>query len=142
MPPGIGCDATITVVHKAEGRSTQELFLAHFALDNADVKPHVVIGDNEQGIQTVAGSVNAIGYVSIGTAEYTAQHGGTIKLLPVGGVEPSIDTVQDGSFPLARPLTLVTSQLPQGLAKEFIEFAQSADVHDLVRAQYFVPINR
>lgn len=135
-----GRDAPITVVNKAEGRSTLELFLHYFKLKNADIKAQVVIGDNEQGIKTVSGSPNAIGYVSIGTAEYDATHGVPIKLLPVGDVAASLEHVRVGTFPLSRPLTLVTKTEPTGLTKAFIDFARSKDVHDLVREQYFVPI--
>jgi phosphate transport system substrate-binding protein len=70
-----GVDAPITVVNKADGRSTLEVFLQYFKLKNVDVKAQVVIGENEQGVKTVAGNRNAIGYVSIGTAEYDAAHG-------------------------------------------------------------------
>lgn len=135
-----GRDAPITVVHKAEGRSTLELFLDHFQLKNTDVRADVVIGDNEQGIKTVAGNPHAIGYVSIGTAEYDAQQGIPIKLLPIGAVAASVRNVADGSFPLSRPLNLVTPEEPAGLARAFIEFAQSEAVHDLIREQYFVPL--
>ena len=54
----------------------------------------MVIGDNEQGIKTVTGNPNAIGYVSIGTAEYDAAHGIPIKLLRLGDIPASL---QDGS---------------------------------------------
>ena len=74
-----GHDAPITVVNKAEGRSTLELFTNYFKLMNSDIKAHVVIGDNEQGIKTVAGNPNSIGYVSIGTAEF-ASSGATSRL--------------------------------------------------------------
>src|SRR5262249_52001008 len=75
-----GKDAPITVVHKAEGRSTLEVFLEHFKLKNTQVQPDVVIGDNEHGIKTVAGNANAIGYVSIGAAEYNIGQKVPIKL--------------------------------------------------------------
>jgi phosphate transport system substrate-binding protein len=135
-----GTDAPITVVNKAEGRSTLEVFLQYFKLKNVDVKAHVVIGDNEQGVKTVAGNRNAIGYVSIGTAEYDAVHEVPIKLLPIGSVAASTENVQKGVFPLSRPLHIVTRTPPVGLAKAFIEFAQSKAVHDLIRQQYFVPL--
>jgi len=133
-------DTPITVVNKAEGRSTLEVFLHYFKLKNVDVKAQVVIGDNEQGVKTVAGNRNAIGYVSIGTAEYDATHGVPIKLLPIGGVAASTESVRKGSFPLSRPLHLVTRTSPSGLAKAFIEYAQSRAVHDLIKQQYFVPL--
>ncbi len=135
-----GRDAPITVVSKAEGRSTLELFLGYFRLKASDIAAHVIIGDNEQGIKTVAGNPNAVGYVSIGAAEFAATHGTPIALLPVGGVSASLATVREGTFPLSRPLNLVTNAPPQGLAKAFIDFARSAAVRDLVAEQYFVPV--
>lgn len=135
-----GANKPITVVNKAEGRSTLELFLAHYKLDNKNIKASVVIGDNQQGIKTVAGNPNAIGYVSIGSAEYEAANGTGIKLLPMAGVVASVAEVQIGKFPLSRPLNLVTKTPPQGLTKKFIEFARSSAVKDIVLEQYFVPV--
>ncbi|MEQ1440065.1 phosphate ABC transporter substrate-binding protein [Fontimonas sp. SYSU GA230001] len=135
-----GNDAPITVVNKAEGRSTLELFLHYFKLESPAVKAHVVIGDNEQGIKTVAGNPDAIGYVSVGAAEYSATHGVPVKLLPMKGIAASIATVKDGSFPLSRPLNLVTKAEPAGLAKAYIDYARSPAVHDLVEKLYFVPL--
>lgn len=137
-----GPDQPIVVVNKAEGRSTLDLFLQHFALKAPDVKASIIIGDNAQGIKTVAGNPQAIGYVSIGSAEYEAGHGAAIKLLSLGGVAPSVESVRAGKFPLARPLNLVTKQEPTGLAKELIDFARSAAVDDLVKEQFFVPLAR
>jgi len=135
-----GNNAPITVVNKAEGRSTLELFLHHFALKNTQVKPHIVIGDNQQGIKSVSGNPDAIAYVSIGSAEYDATHNVPIKLLPLDGIVASVANVRNRSFPLSRPLNLITREAPTGIAKEFIEFARSVQVNDLIEAQYFVPI--
>ncbi|MDF0649923.1 MAG: phosphate ABC transporter substrate-binding protein [Nitrospira sp.] len=135
-----GKDAPFTVVNKAEGRSTLEVFLHYFKLKNSDVKAQVVIGDNEQGVKTVAGNRHAIGYVSIGTAEYDESQGVPIKLLSVGGVAASTETVRNGTFPISRPLHIVTRTPPVGLIKAFIEYAQSKAVHDIIKQQYFVPL--
>lgn len=135
-----GNDAPITVVNKAEGRSTLELFLHYFGLNNTDIKAQVVIGDNQQGIKTVAGNPDAIGYVSVGAAEYEAGHAAAIKLLPLDGLAASVENVRNGGFPLSRPLNLVTKTEPSGVAKAFIDFAGSAEVNDLIEAQYFVPV--
>ena len=133
-----GEDRSITVVNKAEGRSTLELFLHYFGLRNSQIKARVIIGDNQQGIKTVAGNPGAIGYVSIGTAEYEEQRGITIKRPIVNGAEASIAKVRSGEFPLSRPLNLVTRGEPSEWAKRFILFAQSAEVDDLVEGQFFV----
>ena len=135
-----GRDAAITVVNKAEGRSTLELFATHFALDRAAIKAHVVIGENLHGVRTVAADPHAIGYVSVGTAEFERRTGVPIKLLPIDGVEPSTATVRDGRFPLARPLNLVTAGPRTPLVDAFLAMATSPGVHDLVQGQFFVAV--
>ena len=135
-----GRDGRIVVVNKAEGRSTLELFLHYFKLNVEEIKADVIIGENQQGIKVVAGNPNAIGYVSIGSAEYESLHGAPIKLLPVNGKTPSTASVANGEFPISRPLNLVTKKNPPTLVMEFINFARSSNVYDIVTGQYFVPL--
>ncbi len=137
-----GRDTPIVVVNKAEGRSTLEVFLKHFRLASDRIKASVIIGDNQQGIKTVAGNPAAIGYVSIGAAQYEAEHAASIKILPMGGVAGTVENVSSGLFPLVRPLNLITNDEPIELARQFIEFACSDSVRDLVMEQYFVALSR
>lgn len=132
----------INVVHKAEGRATLEVFLKHFKIKNPDVQPDVIVGDNEHGVKTVAGSEGAIGYVSIGTAEADAKSGVPIRLLPVEGIAATTANVASGEFPMSRPLNFVTGDNPNPLSIAFIEFCQSKEVHDIIVSQYFVPVQR
>lgn len=135
-----GPDRAITVVHKADGHSTQALFLAHFGLDAGEVEADSIIGDNQQGIRSVAGDPAAIGYVSIGAAETARDRGDALRLLPLAGVEASTAAVREGRYPLSRPLNLVTDAPPEGAAADFIAYARSPAVHDLVRDLHFVPL--
>lgn len=135
-----GAGLLITVVNKAEGRSTLELFLHHFSLRNSEIKADVVIGDNQQGVKTVSGALGSVGYVSIGTAEYEERHGTPIRLLPMDGIPATVENVQNETFPLSRQLNFVVKGTASPLARTFIEYAQSQDVHDLIRAQFFVPL--
>ncbi|HHM04276.1 MAG TPA: phosphate ABC transporter substrate-binding protein [Gammaproteobacteria bacterium] len=132
--------APITVVNKAEGRATLELFLNYFQLKNSRIRPQVIVGDNEQGIKVVAGNPAAIGYVSIGVAEHDIAAGTPIKLLALDGVAASRANVASGRYPLARSLNLVTRAPARGLARDFIDYARSNAVHDLVAAQHFLPL--
>jgi phosphate transport system substrate-binding protein len=134
-----GPDKDIVVVNKAEGRSTLESFVEYFGVQTKDIKADAVVGDNEQGIKTVAGSPYSIGYVSIGNAEYDAGKGVPIKLLPLEGVPASRETVANQKFPIVRPLNLVVSKEPTGVVREFIQFATSRDVRDVVESFYYVP---
>jgi phosphate transport system substrate-binding protein len=60
----------------------------------------------------------------------------------MSSVAPTVANVRDGKFPLSRPLNLVVKGTPDALARRFIDFAQSKEVHDLVKEQYFVPLAR
>jgi len=136
-----GQDAPVTVVNKAEGRATLEVFLEHFELTSDAIDADVIVGHNQQGIRTVANDPNAIGYVSIGAGDAEASSGVPIRLLPLDGVEPTIANVRSGLFPMSRPLNLVTHGEISDLARAFIEFAQSPQVNDLVESLHFVPIS-
>lgn len=129
----------ITVVHKAEGRSTQELFLAHMHLDAADVRAAIVIGENQQGIKTVSGLEGAIGYVSIGAAEAAQAEGAPIRMLALDGVAATSSHVRDGRYPLSRELNLVTRAERSASAEAFIEFCLSSAAAITLEENFLVP---
>ena len=136
-----GPDHSITVLHKAEGRATLTIFLHHFGLHNSDIHAHAIIGDNEQAIKMVASNAGAIAYVSQGTAEYHIRQGSPLQLLSL--TQPTLVSSNKPLHPtaLTRPLNLITTSVPSGPTKSFIEFAQSPDVHDLIAQHYFIPHN-
>lgn len=134
-----GKQQRITVVNKADGRSTLEVFSEYFKLPAREIRAHAVIGDNQQGIKQVAGNPGAIGYVSIGAAQYEVLQGTPLKVLPLNKIPATIENVANGQFPMSRPLNLVTYGKPTPLATRFIEFATSPAVDDLISGQYLVP---
>ncbi len=134
-----GADRRIIVVNKAEGRATLELFLHHLGLEARQIRAAAVIGDNAQGIKTVAANPDAIGYVSIGAAEADIAGGALIRMVPLDGIAPTSDRVRDGSWPLGRPLTLVVRGEPSPAVAELLAFAGSPAVDDLILDLAFVP---
>lgn len=131
---------TIVVENKAEGRSTLDLFVDHFKLDVTQIRADVIVGDNEQAVKVVAGNRMALGYVSVGSAIYEADNGVPIKPLPMDGIEPTIEAVALKKFPIVRELNLVVKGTPPELVRDFIAFAQSDKVTDLVRDLFYVPL--
>ena len=134
-----GPEAPIIVLAAAERYSSTELFTHYFGLKYSDVKAHQTVGDNPTRIRAVVENPRSICYVSIGEAEREARAGAPIKLLPVDGVAATSRNVATSNFPISRPLTLVTKNLPAGLVKEFIEFSLSSQVFDLIPAFDFIP---
>ena len=136
-----GKPGRIVIENKAEGRSTLELFLDHFKLTSPQITADVVVGDNEQAIKVIVGNPLAIGYVSIGAAVYSADTGLPIKPLPLNGIKPTVEAVKEKKFPIVRELNLVVKGEATGLPKEFITFAQSPEVSDLVKDLFYVPLH-
>ena len=135
-----GKNAPITVVNKAEGRSTLEVFQSFFQFQPKEIKADVIIGDNQQGLKTVVANPDAIGYVSIGAAQVEIQRGEPLKLLPMDGVLPSLENVKNTTYPLSRELNIVTNGEPSPLVTRFIDYATSHQVTALVSDQQLIPV--
>lgn len=134
-----GAAQPITVVSKAAGRSTLELFLDYSGLPAAGIKASVVIGENEHALKTVAGNPQAIAYVSIGAAESAVAQGQAIKILALDGVAASSKLLRSGTVPMTRPLNVVSVGAPKDLAAGFLHFAVLPQNHDLIERFHFVP---
>ncbi len=83
--------------------------------------------------QAVAETPTGIGYVGMGYLS------GAVKALTVEGVRPTPERVADGTYPLTRPLVLVTEGRPRGAARDFIEWVLSAEGQAIV-ARSAVPV--
>ena len=88
-------------------------------------------------ISAVEANPLAIGYASLSAV------GDTVKMVTVGGVECSEETVKDGSYEVQRPFVFVTNKSVtlSEQAQAFFDFATSADAADLIRTAGAVPVN-
>lgn len=134
-----GRDAPIVVMAARGEAGSNELFTHFFKLKYSDMKAQRVLGDNLTRVKALLENPNGIAYISVGEAERQALAGVPIKLVPVAGVAATSRNIRSGDFPLSRPLTLVTRELPKGLPKAFIDFALSPEVTDIIRKYDFVP---
>jgi len=135
-----GGDGEIVVASKAEGRATLEVFLGYTGLDSADIAADVIVGENQHAIKTVAGNVNSIAYVSIGAAASEAAAGTPIKLIACDGVAATTEAVAKGTFPITRPLQVVSHGELKPEAKEFLDFLQSREIDDIIEGHLYVPV--
>ncbi|HEY7159124.1 MAG TPA: phosphate ABC transporter substrate-binding protein [Gemmataceae bacterium] len=136
-----GPDRPITLIHMADGGSIAELFLDHLKLKSTQIRADAIVQSSEQGVQAVAERPGAIGYVSCSHVKGVGEKV-PIRTLPSGGIEPTAEHVHDGTYPLSRPLNLVTRDEPKGLAKEFIDFARSNAAVDLIEKYHYVPLEK
>lgn len=89
-------------------------------------------------VQTVSGNPNAVGYVSVASAN------DTVKLVSVDGIVPTTDTILNGEYKVQRNFVLVTKKdvpLSQA-AQDFFDFATGGQADSLITEAGAVPVKR
>ena len=84
---------------------------------------------------TVAGDDYAIGYASLGSLDDTT------KALKVDGVEPSVDTIKDGSYKISRPFNIVTKDNVSDVAQDFINYIMSDDGQKVIEDNGYISVS-
>ncbi len=134
-----GPDAPIVVVSREEGSGTraafEELVMSYKdAEGKTQVKPifekALLQQSNGQVRTAVATTPNSIGYLSFGFLD------GSVKTVKVNDVEPTVDNVKNGSYPIVRPLNLLTNGAPDELSQAFIDFILSDEGQAIVANEY------
>ena len=131
-----GGDGEIVLIGREAGSGTRDGFESI-----VDVKDSCKYAQELTATGAVISAVEAnplaIGYASLSAV------GDTVKMVTVGGVECSEETVKDGSYEVQRPFVFVTNKsvtLSQQ-AQAFFDFATSTDAADLIRTAGAVPVN-
>ena len=131
-----GDDGEIVLIGREAGSGTRDGFESI-----VDVKDSCKYAQELTATGAVISAVEAnplaIGYASLSAV------GGTVKMVTVGGVECSEETVKDGSYEVQRPFVFVTNKSVtlSEQAQAFFDFATSADAADLIRTAGAVPVN-
>jgi phosphate transport system substrate-binding protein len=94
----------------------------------------VYTSSNADVANEVAGNPNAIGYVGLGYLN------DSVKAVAVGGVPATVQTALDRTFPVARPLFMVTNGFPAGPAFNVLMWVLSDDGQRLVLEMGFAPV--
>ena len=131
-----GDDGEIVLIGREAGSGTRDGFESI-----VDVKDSCKYAQELTATGAVISAVEAnplaIGYASLSAV------GDTVKMVTVGGVECSEETVKDGSYEVQRPFGFVTNKSValSEQAQAFFDFATSADAADLIRTAGAVPVN-
>lgn len=131
-----GDDGEIVLIGREAGSGTRDGFESI-----VDVKDSCKYAQELTATGAVISAVEAnplaIGYASLSAV------GDTVKMVTVGGVECSEETVKDGSYEVQRPFVFVTNKSVtlSEQAQAFFDFATSADAADLIRIAGAVPVN-
>jgi phosphate transport system substrate-binding protein len=88
----------------------------------------------------VAGNENAVGYYGMGYIGPKQKVIAVAKDVQSPFIEPTVDNVKSGAYPISRPLFLYTNGKPQGIIKGFIDFVFSKEGQEIVKKIDFVPV--
>lgn len=134
---GVGGSAGAISIYTRNTSSGTYSEFKELAMKKRDYAPSAQkMAGNEQIAAEVGKNVNGVGYVGLA---YVKAEG--IKVVPIDGETPSVESVQQKRYPYARPTFFYTNGEPTGVAKAFVEFTVSAAGQKIVAGAGFVPIH-
>lgn len=134
-----GPSQPIELLARAKSQGVTFIVSRYLDLPAGEMKPSEGAVLNDEVVSAVSSRPNTLSFLSIGVVEHAEKRGTPIKALALDGVQPGSDSIRNGSWPMARSLTLVARSVPMGLAQEFIHFILSLDTGDVIEAQGFIP---
>ncbi|MCM1101387.1 MAG: phosphate ABC transporter substrate-binding protein [Clostridium sp.] len=130
-----GDDLEIVLIGREAGSGTRDGFESVTGTEDA-CKYRQELTSTGDVITTVAGNPAAIGYASLASVKES------VKALCVGGIMPTEETVQDGSYTVQRSFVLVTKSDAKlsKTAQKFFDYITSAEAEEIISAAGAVPV--
>ena len=141
-----GEDRPIVLLSRESNSGTHVYFLEEVvrlgnSKDTTLFSPDTLLLPSSEGIMAeVRQNPNAIGYDGLG---YITPDVKTLGIAPKGGseyVKPSVESVNNGKYPIARPLFMYTNGEPTGDVKTYIDWVLGPDGQKIVGQLGFVPL--
>ena len=129
-----GRDQPIAVMSRDSNSGTFEIFREAVMGPKRVLPRALLLASNGAMVQAVSGNPRAIGYVGLG---YMCAK---LRGLTVNGLEPRVDTVKSGAYPLSRRLYMVLPGPPTGLAGRFLDFLLGPAGRAIASQEGLVPL--
>ena len=128
-----GPDVEVFVYDKEPGRGTREVIDTYLYGTATPPPPpqsnnFAIVGGNEEGRAKVLSTAGAVTPLSTSFIDGYPR----LAALAIEGVEPTPAHVVDRSYPMFRPLYLITNGPPTGAAKTFVDYVVSEEGQKLV----------
>ncbi len=141
-----GKDEKIVLLSREVNSGTHVYFKEHvLRMGNAEGKEEfasnaLLLSSSQAIADEVAGNSAAIGYYGMGYITPAQKAIAVAKDEKSEYVEPRIENVISGKYPISRPLFIYTNGEPKGLVKKFVDFCLSKEGQEIVLKTDFVPI--
>ena len=115
-----GEDQSIILVSREEGSGTRAAFEEMVMGKETVIAATAILQPPNGSVRTtVSTTPYSIGYLSFGYLDES------VKALSIGGVAPTEPNAADGTYPIVRPLNMLTNGEPTGAVKQFLDFILS-----------------
>ncbi len=127
-----GPDEAVVLITRPSTSGTRALF-TKYALDGKEELSNKSMENDDSGtlVQTVSQTKGAIGYVALSYL----MNNNTVTPLAIDGVEPTLDNVYNGKYPVWGYEHMYTKGEATGAVKAFIDFIMSKDYNADIEKQ-------
>lgn len=146
---GCGADAKtsseqIHILTREEGSGTRGAFIELMGIEQKDDSGEKVDKTTESAevtnstavmLTTVQNSESAIGYISLGSLDESK-----VKAVKVNGVEATAENVKNGTYEVARPFNIATTDNVSEQALDFISFILSKEGQKVVEDNGYISL--
>lgn len=135
-----GEDLAIQLVNRDEASGTREAFKSIVMDGTPFDRRAAVLSGTGQVRDVVSRSRGAIGYISLGFVEssYTDTR---VHTVAIDGVDPSEQTIANGTYPISRDLYFFTRDDVSDDARAYIDYVLSDEMDEQVREAGFIPVD-
>ena len=134
----------ITVVSREDGSGTRGAFIELFGVEEKDADGNKVDNTTEEAeitnntavmMSTVAGDVDAIGYISLGSLN------DSVKAAKIDGVEATAENIKSGEYKVSRPFNIATNGEVSDVAQDFIDYILSPEGQAVIEENGYISID-
>ena len=134
-----GQAAPIHLITRTAGRGVLDLVSEYAHVKPEQFKATRATGDNAEALAALLADPNGMLILSFGFTLDSIQRGKPIRALTLDGVPATSAELRAGTYPISRPLNLVTRDVPEGLARQFIEYVQTPASRPVIEQFDFIP---
>ena len=134
----------ITVVSREDGSGTRGAFIELFGVEEKDADGNKIDNTTEEAeitnntavmMSTVAGNVDAIGYISLGSLN------DSVKAAKIDGVEATAENIKSGEYKVSRPFNIATNGEVSDVAQDFIDYILSPEGQAVVEENGYIAVD-
>ena len=134
----------ITVVSREDGSGTRGAFIELFGVEEKDADGNKVDNTTEEAeitnntavmMSTVAGDVDAIGYISLGSLN------DIVTAVNIDGAEATAENIKSGEYKVSRPFNIATNGEVSDVAQDFIDYILSPEGQAVIEENGYISID-